>query len=107
MIHKLYDEGTLVTALQTETIFLIQNCPEIPPIKKLVECHDILKLTFEIYTKYPADPPACDEGALIYLKNLTRELSVYHWAILPKPEFPSYRDKILRLLTVFQVPRHG
>lgn len=108
---KLHDEKLLLTELKTETVRLIHVCQHVDPIKKLIECHDILKLTFEINEKFPVLPPAppqCDEPALLHLKMLTRELFVYHRLDFRPPSvFLNYTDKILRLLMVYQIPRKG
>jgi hypothetical protein len=38
---------------------------------------------------------------------ITRELFVYHRLDLPAPKFLYYCDKILKLLTWYQIPRKG
>lgn len=106
-VLKLYDENRALTELKTDTIKLIRGCQIIEPIKKLVESHDILELTLEINQKFPTTPPdlpVCDEGALIHLKMVIRELFVYHRLDLPNPEFYHYCEKILRLLNWYQIP---
>lgn len=105
---KLYEEKDLVVELQTETVGLIRHCSTVDPIKKLVNVYDILKLTLDIANKFPRtlpDLPECDEGALLYMETLTRELVVYHRLDLPTPEFPRYLQKVQRLFRLYHIPR--
>lgn len=105
---KLWDEKTLIANLQDDTLSLIRGCKTIPPIKKLIECYEILDLTLEIQNQFPTvwpDLPICDSDALIHLENLIRELAIYHRAELPHPDFDIYNYKIKHLLRLFQVPK--
>jgi len=105
---KLYDEKQLLLVLQADTLVLIQGCRTIEPVKRLVTCHEVLQLTFDIQLKYPREAPAdleCDEGALLHLKTLTQELCVSYRMELPNPGFDSFSANIRKLLRVFRVPK--
>lgn len=105
---KLWDEKELLIHLQSDTIVLIRDCKSIEPIKKFVECYDILKLTWSIQDKFPTewpDTPECDEMALLQLKVLTQQLTTCHWPELPHPGFDVYSTKIIKLLRIFRVPK--
>jgi len=108
MIVRLYPEGILLRELSNDTVGLIRSCREIKPVKKLVECHDILELTLDISRRFPTLPPTdpmCDEAALLQLRNLTRELYITHRFDLPSYNLELYVDKVVKLLTVYRVPR--
>ena len=105
---RLYKEDKLLAELQGDTVQLIHHCHSMQPIKKLVQCFDILELTLKIAYKFPTvipDLPQCDEGALRELQLLLGELAVYHHIDLPSPEFPRYNSKVKRLLQVYAIPR--
>ena len=107
---KIFDEKQLLVNLQADTLILIRDCQTIQPIKIFVQCHDILRLTWDIQLKYPREypeDPECDETALLYLRVLTQELFIGHGAELPKPGFDHYEQNIRRLLRVFRVPKKG
>lgn len=107
---KLFDEKLLLVNLQADALILIRDCNSIEPIKKFVECYDILKLTWTIQEKFPREYPAapeCDEPALMHLKRITQELFVCHGPELPRPGFDSFDYNIRRLLVVFRVPREA
>jgi hypothetical protein len=108
MVTKLWDEKTLIIGLETETLKLIHSCPQIEPVKKFVEIHDILHMTLMIQEKFPKlwpDLPECDEGALLYLKTLSHEIYVSYWPVLPQPDYDRYAGRLRTLLRVFQIPR--
>jgi hypothetical protein len=107
-IVKLYNENKLIADLQQDTIWMIKHCDTVDPVKKLVTCFDILKLTLDIGNKFPSivpRMPECDEGALSHLLTLTRELTVYHHKELPNPDFIKYTHKIKRLLLIYGIPK--
>jgi hypothetical protein len=107
---KLFDEKQLLVSLQADALILIRDCNSIEPIKKFVECYDILKLTWTIQEKFPREhpnAPECDEPALMHLKRITQELFVFHGQEVPRPGFDSFDLQIRRLLMVFRVPREA
>lgn len=104
---KLWDEKVLLTNLKQDTLFLIQGSKSIEPIKKLVQCHEILDLTLAIQHHFPTvwpELPECDPDALLQLRILTRELFIYYRSELP-PEFDLYTFRVKQLLRVFQIPK--
>ena len=104
---KLWDEKALLVKLKQDTLFLIQNATSMEPIKKLVQCYDILDLTLAIQHHFPTvwpELPECDPDALLQLRILTREIFIYHRADVP-PEFDLYTFKVKQLLRIFQVPK--
>jgi len=108
LLIQLFDEKTLLTTLQSDTLEIIRDCKSIDPIKKLVECHEILRLTQDIQERFPRvmpEPPTCDEAALLHLKNLTQEIFVFYHPELPRPTFDTYTIKIKQLLWTFRIPR--
>lgn len=105
---KLFNEKQLLLNLQADTLILIRDCRSIEPIKKFVECHEILKLTWDIQERFPKvwpEPPECDEHALLHLRFLTQELFVGFSPELPRPGFDLYDKNVRILLRVFGVPR--
>lgn len=105
---KLFDERQLLVNMQADTLILIRDCHSIEPIKKFVQCHEILNLTWAIQEKYPRiwpDSPECDESALLHLRILTQELVIGYGAELPRPGFDSFDLNVRRLLRVFGVPK--
>lgn len=110
-VVRLTNESDLLADLRANTILLINSCQRFEPIKKLVECHEILDLTLGINKKFPRIgphvPPECDEGALLQLRTLTLELSSFYSSWLPKPDFsPNYVGKVKQLLWLYKVPKH-
>ena len=106
LIH-LHDEVSLVTDLKFEALGVIRGCQEINPIKILVESHDIFELSLQIMDKYPSTCPGLfiyDKSAVMHLSNLTRQLLVYYNHTLPKPEFPFYRQNVMKFLRLCEVP---
>lgn len=109
-IVKLWDEVDLLVKLKTDTLIIIQHCHSIPPVKKLVEAHDILDLSLEIIQKFPVQPPepaTCDEAALLHLDRLIKEVSIYYPQDIPQPKFEIYGMKIKTLLRIFNLPKGG
>ena len=107
-IVRLYDEQKLLVDLQGQTLQMIHGCKRVEPVKKLVECHDILVLTQTIHEKFPnqyPDLPECDVQALLHLKHLMRELLVYHGPYIPHPDFEYYHGRVECLFRVFAIPR--
>lgn len=104
---KLFNEKQLLVDLQAESLILIRTCNSIEPIKRFVQCYDILRLTWDIQEKHPKVWPdlECDEAALLYLRTLTRELIIGYGPELPRPGFDSFDTNVRRLLRVFGVPR--
>ena len=105
---KLWDEKDLLVRLRDDTVLIVQNCLAVPPMKKLIECHDILDLTINIQLQFPTefpDPPVCDEDALLHLKRLVQEVYIYHRAEVPMPHFISYESKVTTLLRIFRLPK--
>jgi hypothetical protein len=107
-IVRLFDEKNLLITLQQDTLGLIHGCSSVQPVKKFVECYEILHLTWDIQQKFPSIWPAipeCDAGALLHLKTLTRELLIFHGPEIPHPDFDFYTIKINNLLRIFRVPK--
>jgi hypothetical protein len=108
IVTKLWDEKTLIVGLETDTLKMIRSCPEIDPVKKFLEIHEILHMTLLIQEKFPKiwpDLPECDEGALMHLKTLSHEIYVSFWPVLPQPDYDQYAGRLRTLLRVFQIPR--
>ncbi|NDC22539.1 MAG: hypothetical protein EBZ49_00190 [Proteobacteria bacterium] len=109
MIVKLYDEVELLRDLQKDTLILIRHCTNIEPVKRFTECYDILGLTIHISKHFPIvanKPPDCDEAALLHLRRITQELGIFYQQDFPRPLFLGYLHKVIRLLTLYQVPRN-
>lgn len=109
-IVKLFDEKLLLKSLQSDSLVIIRSCNTIDPIKILIECHDILKLTLDIQNKYPSEfpeLPVFDEDALLYLKFLVKELSRKFHTEMPQPIFFKFNQDMLRLLIAFRVPKEN
>lgn len=107
-IVRLWDEKLLIGDLKQDTLNLIHGCKAVPPIKKFVECYDILDLTLAIQTKFPTvwpEIPICDADALLHLNTIVRELLIYHGPDIPHPDFDVYTYRVRRLLKIFQVPK--
>lgn len=107
---KLWDELDLIKKLRKDTLLIVQNCQSIPPIKKLVECHDILDLTETIVKSFPTtppEPPVCDEAALMHLRRLISEINLFYPKEIPQPHFLNFEMKILTLLRIFGLPKDG
>jgi len=107
-IVKLWDEEDLLIKLKSDTLIIIQNCQSIPPMKKLVEAHDILDLSLNIIQQFPVKPPepaTCDEAALMHLDRLIKEVAIYYPHDVPQPKFEIYGMKIKTLLRVFHLPK--
>lgn len=104
---KLFNEKQLLVDLQAETLIMIRDCHSIEPIKRFVQCYDILRLTWDIQEKHPKPWPdlECDESALLYLRTLTQELVICYGPELPRPGFDLFDTNVRRLLRVFGVPR--
>lgn len=105
---KLYDERSLLVDLQGRTLSMVHGCTAMDPVKKFVECYDILDLTLSIRDRFPTEfptLPVCDEDSLLHLKHLTRELLVYHGPYLPHPDFEIYTNRVEILLRIFAIPR--
>lgn len=107
-ILKLWDEKDLLIRLRDDTVLIVQNCLAVPPMKKLIEVHDILDLTINIQNQFPTefpDPPVCDEDAMMHMKRLVQEVYIYHRAEVPMPHFEVYESKIKTLLKIFRLPK--
>ena len=107
-VVRLYCEKDLLSDLQGRTLKLIHGCQTVEPVKKLVECHEILVLTQTIHEKFPRvypELPECDIQALLQLKHLLRELLVYHGPYIPHPDFELYHGRVECLFRVFAIPR--
>jgi hypothetical protein len=105
---KLFDEKHLLGLLKADSMGLIRACFDIGAIKKLVQCHDILDLTLEVQERFPKkfpEPPECDQDALLYLKQITQEINVWHGKEVPRPHFDLFDINVRKLLRVFRVPR--
>lgn len=103
-IIRLWDEKTLLSGLQTDTLRMIQGCRAIPPVKKFCEAYDILGLQLEIQIQFPRiypEIPEVDRDALIHLKQIVAELTVYHGHEVPMPDFMGYRDQVYVLVRLF------
>ncbi len=101
---QLWNEQKLLFDLRDNTITIIRGCPEIGPIKKLVECHDILDITIDIQKRFPRefpDTPEYDVGAINRLKHLTGEIFVWWGPILPQPDYEIYSLGVRRLVRSF------
>jgi hypothetical protein len=107
-IVKLMDEKTILKDLKQDTMGLIRSCYKVEPVKKFVECYDILDLTLQIQEMYPTQfpkIPECDPSALLHLRTLTQELLVFYWIDLPHPDFGKYTIKVQSLLRLFRLPK--
>ena len=107
-IVKLWDEKDILQRLKADTVLIVQNCKTIPPMKKLIECHDILEMTIAIQNSFQVtfpDPLICDEGALLHLKFLVQEISIYYPREIPQPHFQNYAMKVSTLLRIFNLPK--
>lgn len=106
---KLWDEKDLLIKLRSDTLIIVQNCQSIPPIKKLIECHDILDLSIQIIEQFPTQKedgiPVGDSDALLQLKRLVQEIFVYYPTDVPRPAFDTYEMKVKTLLRIFRLPR--
>ena len=105
---KLWDELDLLDKLRQDTLLIIQNCQSVQPVKKLVECHEILDLTHTIILKFPVTPPdapICDADALLHMKRLVQEINVFYPKDVPRPKFDTYQIKVQTLLRIFRLPR--
>lgn len=106
-VIRLFDEKQLIYGLQGQTIEMIRGCIAVPPVRKFIECYDILDLTRDIYERFPTETlemPVCDQGALLRLRTLTGELMVFHGPEIPQPDFFHYRSDVLKLLRCFGIP---
>jgi hypothetical protein len=107
---RLWDESKLLFDLRDRTIVIIRGCQEIGPIKKLVECHDILDMTIDIQKRFPTefpDTPEYDVGAMNRLKHLTSEIFVWYSPTLPQPDFEIYSLGVHRLIHSFEFQSIG
>jgi hypothetical protein len=107
-IVKFLNEMVILTGLKQDTMKLIRACEKVEPVKKFVQCYDIIDLTLQIQEMYPKEFPAlpeCDQGALLDLRRISQELLVYHWIDLPHPDISHYTLKVNSLLQAFFVPR--
>jgi hypothetical protein len=104
----MWDERTLITRLQVETLKLIHATQSLLPIKRLVEAAEILDLTRDINDRFPVQPPdlpICDEGALIRLDNICSELYVCYRQELPIDMLVLYNNNVRTLLMVYRLPK--
>lgn len=107
---KLWDEKDLIIRLQGDTLILIHAARSIQPVKKLVEASEILDMTLWLNQKYPTEPPDLpvgDEGALLRLREISFELSVYHRQDIPVDHVMMFGDKIKTLLALYRLPKEN
>jgi hypothetical protein len=101
---QLWNEQKLLFDLRDSTIIIIRGLAEIKPIKKMVECHDILDLTIDIQKRFPHEFPDCpeyDAGAINRLRHLTGEIFIFWNPILPQPDFEVYQLGVKKLVRSF------